>query len=107
MTTSKTIVLWAPIELADGVDEDTLLQASENFQDNFVSKQKGFISRQLLKGQDGKWVDLVFWEGKENVEQLLKNEESSTVCHEFFKLMKVEDPNDPGFLQFELVKTYK
>ena len=103
----ETIVLSVPIEPADGVDEDTLLKASKTFQDNFASKPKGFISRQLLRGQGGKWVDLVFWEGRENVEQLLKNEENSAVCHEFFKLMKAGDPDDSGFLQFDLVRTYK
>jgi len=109
VTISKTIIEWAPFELADDVNEDTLVQASDTFQRDFVSEQKGFIRRELLKGKDGQWVDLVFWESKEDAEQVLTNAESSVACSSFFQLMKVADTSDPGagMLHFEHVKTYK
>jgi len=109
MTTPKTVVEWAPFELADGIDEDTLLNVSDTFQKEFVNTQKGFIQRQLLKGQDGKWVDLIHWESQEDAEKVLENAEKSEACRSFFQILKAADPDAPGagVLHFEHVKSYK
>jgi hypothetical protein len=40
---------WAPFTLAAGVNEATLLAASDVLQRDFLSKQPGFLHRELLK----------------------------------------------------------
>jgi len=104
----KVTVEWAPFQLAEGVDEATLLATSEALQSEFVSKQSGFIKRELLKANDNQWVDLVYWNSLEEAEQAAKNAANSPVCFKYFELMVGADPDDPsaGVLHFEVVETY-
>jgi hypothetical protein len=58
-TRTSHSIEWAPFRLADGIDETTLLTASEALQREFISQQRGFIRRELLKGQANQWFDPV------------------------------------------------
>jgi len=106
---NKMYVQVAPVQLREGIDENTLLEASDTFQVNFVNKQTGIISRDLLKEKDGKYVDLVFFESKEDADRIAKIEETSPACLEFFTIMEAPDENlpDMGVLSFEHIKTYR
>lgn len=99
----------APIRLNPGVDEQTFLSASDAFQRNFVSKQRGIVKRVLLKGRDGNFADLVFFETKEDADRVAQVEATSQECLEFFKIMQPPDESlpDMGVLSFEHVKTYE
>ncbi len=105
----KMYVQLAPIELREGVDESALLEASDAFQVNFVSKQKGIIRRDLLRRGDGSYADLVLFDNKEDVIRVAKIEATSQECLEFFKIMKTPDESlpDMGILSFEHIKTYE
>ncbi len=104
----NVVVEWAPFELAAGIDEKALLQASEVLQRDFLGKQKGFIRRELLKGKDNHWVDLVYWETREDAEQAAKNAAESAVCRSYFQCMLAADHDDPaaGVLHFDCIHTY-
>ena len=56
------VLEWAPFRLREGVDETTLLRASERLQRDFLARQEGFLRRELIKGAEGSYVDLVWWE---------------------------------------------
>ena len=105
----KVTVEWAPIQLAEVVDETALLAASEALQSEFVSKQSGFIKRELLKANDKQWVDIVYWNSLEEAEQAARNAMNSPVCLRYFELMVGADPDDPsaGVLHFEVAQTYQ
>ncbi len=100
---------WAPFKIAHGVDEATLIKASNELQAEFISKQSGFIKRELLKGKDNQWVDIIYWRSREEAEQAGKNAMNSAICQKYFSLMASFDPNDPnaGVFHFEQVKTYQ
>ena len=49
------------------------------------------MKRELLKGQDGGYADLVFFESKDDAERVARTEETSQECLEFFKIMKTPD----------------
>ncbi|MGH7601400.1 MAG: antibiotic biosynthesis monooxygenase family protein [bacterium] len=102
------IVEWAPFELAEGFDEKTLLQASEELPKEFSSKQKGFIWRELLKGKNNQWVDLAYWKSREDAEQAVKNAAKSLVGRGYFQCMLAADHDDPGagVLHLERIETY-
>lgn len=104
----NVIIEWAPFELAEGFDEKTLLQASEALQKDFLSKQKGYIRRELLKGKNNQWVDLVYWESREDAEQAAKNAAQSAACRNYFQCMLAADHDNPsgGVLHFERIETY-
>lgn len=108
MTRGMSVQL-APIRLNPGVDEQTLLDASDAFQRNFVNKQWGILKRSLLKGKDGNFADLVFFESKDDADRVAQLEATSQECVEFFKIMQPPDESlpDMGVLSFEHVKTYE
>jgi hypothetical protein len=93
-------IALAQFKLKVGVDEQTLLKASIDFETDFVQKQKGIIKRMLLKNTDGSYADLVFFESKEDADRVLQVEQTSP---EFFSLM--EGPDIP-VLYFHDLTTY-
>jgi hypothetical protein len=102
-------VQLAPIRLKHGLDEKALLEASDAFQESFVSKQEGIMRRLLLRGKDGNYADLVFFRSKADAERVARIEETSEECLEFFAIMEVPDESrsDMGVLSFEHMKTYE
>jgi len=106
---NTTYVLLAPIQLKDGIDEKTLLEASDVFQAEFVNKQKGILKRLLLRAKHGGYADLVFFESKADADRAVEAEATSPVCQRFFQIMQPPDPSvpDAGVLSFEHVRTYE
>jgi len=107
--TKSIYVQLAPIRLKEGVDEKTLLEASDVFQASFVSRQQGIMKRVLLKGTDGSYADLVFFASKGDADRVAGIEATSQECLEFFKIMETPDESIPdmGVLSFEHMKTYE
>lgn len=102
------IVEWAPFHVAPGVTEEKLLEASHHLQEVFLAQQSGFLRRDLLKGKDGSWVDVVYWADRAAAEGAMKAAAESPVCHSYFQLMSGADHANPGdsVLHFSRVKTY-
>lgn len=90
------VVEWAPFRLADGVDEAMLLEASGELQRDFLQQQPGFLRRELLRGRDGQWVDLVYWQNDAAVERVMRAVSGSAACHRYFQLMQAADIMEPG-----------
>lgn len=62
---------FVSFKLKKGISIPNFLLVSEKFNEEFLSKQKGYISRNLLV--DGKkWADYVLWETKEDVQNAMK-----------------------------------
>ncbi len=99
---------WAPFTLADGVDEASLLRASEVLQADFISRQRGFVRRELLKGEQREWIDLLYWDSHEAAQQAMQNAASSPVCLQYFQLLASVDDSDPtkGVSHFAVVREY-
>ena len=87
---------WAPFRLIDSADEASLLRASDALQSGFLANQPGFIRRELLKGEEGQWVDLVYWESEEAAAQAMQQAAASPTCLEYFRLMVGADKPDFG-----------
>lgn len=105
----KLVVEWAPFTLAEGVDEAALVEASNALQTDFLGKQRGFIRRNLLKGKENQWVDIVYWSSRKEADQASKNAANSPACHQYFSLMAEANHDDPsgGVLHFEQIKAYQ
>lgn len=78
---------FAPFTLAEGVDETTLLAAADALQKEFLSWQKGFIKRDLVRVADGKWADVIYWESRESVEQAMQTAPENPAALRYFQLM--------------------
>jgi hypothetical protein len=107
-TRTTYTIEWAPFMLAAGVDETTLLAASDALQRDFLSQQAGFLDRELLKGAANQWVDIIHWESRAAVVQAMRNAQASPVCHKYFALMSPDSLDDPngGISLFEQVQRY-
>jgi len=90
------IIEWAPFTLRNGASEQRLMEASESLQRDFLDRQEGFLRRDLLKAEDGSWVDLVFWRSRADMDAAMKRVTESPVCHTYFSLMNEADSADPG-----------
>jgi len=103
------IVEYAPFTLKEGVSAEQLLTESQRLQEHFVNKQKGFIRRDLLHLEGRKWVDIVYWESREDAERTAKASESSSACSAYFSLMEPMDTSDQknGFAYYQLMARYE
>lgn len=101
-------LVLAPIKLLPGVDEKTLLTASDAFEKDFVQRQSGVIKRILLRDTTGNYADLVFFESGEAAQRLMEAEATSPQCMAYFEIMQMPDESAPdmGVLAFESLKTY-
>ena len=68
-SSANRTIEWAPYTLKDGIDESDLIQAATDVETQFLKQQPGYLQRQLLKGKDNQWVDLVFWQSEQAAAQ--------------------------------------
>jgi hypothetical protein len=104
----RPVVEWAPFRLREGITEQALLEASELLQRDFLAGQPGFIRRELLRGADGQWVDLVHWADDAAAQAVFATAMESPVCAEYFKLMVMPEGADlaSGVLHLHCVREY-
>jgi len=104
----RIVVEWAPFRLAEGVSEEQLTAASQGLQDDFLAGRRGFLKRELLRGPNGDWVDLVHWSDGAAAEDAMKAAAASPVCHAYFGLMVGGESTDPesGVTHFARVASY-
>lgn len=101
------VLEWAPFRLRPGADEAALLAASERLQADFLARQEGFLRRQLVKGTDGAYVDLVWWRSMAAAEAAMRKAAESAVCAAYFTLMDADhDKPGEGVLHFQEVGRY-
>ena len=81
------VVEWAPFRLAEGADAAALLEASEALQRDFLRRQPGFVRRELLRDETGRFVDLVVWADHSSAMAAMSAAAASPVCSAYFHLM--------------------
>lgn len=112
-TASKTApaaqtIEWAEFRLASGVDENSFMRASDALQHGFLSRQTGFVRRELARDSD-RWVDIVYWESAEAVGRAMQDAPGLSVCQDYFRLIVVTDAADgtPGLRHFRVMRSYQ
>jgi len=98
----------APFTLADGVDEATMLAASERLEREFLRGTEGYLGRATSQLPDGRWADVVLWRSRAHAEAILPRIPESAACAAYFGCMVGADPADPvhGVSLFRAVRTY-
>ena len=106
--TKNQIIEFSSFTLAEGVDEATLVAASDALQAEFLSQQKGFIRRELVRAADGKWADVAYWESRESVEQAMQHTMDNPAALKYFQLMVSDDHVDPSetVMLLSIAKSY-
>ncbi len=98
----KKIVEFVKFKQKEGTDEGNFLDASDAMLED-VSKFKGFIKRELLKGKDGFWADLVHWETMEDAQNAMKEVMNHKTCQLFFSMI---DESSIDMNHFEIEREY-
>lgn len=75
-------------KLKKGVLVEDFLLASEKCHNEVLSKQKGFISWEVLRDEDT-WVDLVKWETIEDAKSAETAGQSNPAAHEFYACLNM------------------
>lgn len=102
-----TIVEWAPIKLAPGRTEADLMAASDAFQRDFLSRQPGFVRRELVRKGEGEYVDIVHWRSIEDARALMEKVEGSPACQAFFSVMQMDEGETGCVDHFASVAVYE
>ena len=82
-------VEFASFNLKKGASVSEFLLVSDRFNSVFLTTQKGYISRKLLR--DGEmWADSVLWETMEDVHRAYKNVNEDAAACEYLSFMDKE-----------------
>ena len=95
-------IALAPFRLKEGVTEDVLRAASDEFDQRFVRRQHGIVRRLLVKDGESGFADVVFFEDEAAIQQVIEAEQNSDVCAAFFSIMDGEDAHRV----YEVIKSY-
>lgn len=101
-------VEWAPFIKAEGVTEQQLIVAADRVNVDFLSKQSGFIKRELIKKSATEYADVIHWSTKEEAVTAGEKVFSCDECNHYFKLMDMESSAEAGkgFSHYEIVKKW-
>jgi hypothetical protein len=80
------VVIWKT--KSNFTEEEALYKAKSV--NKFVENQKGFISRNLSKNEQGEWLDLVYWNSIEDAQAAAKLAQSSEICQPFFDTINMD-----------------
>ena len=70
----------------------------------FVRRQSGYIKRELVKGPDGLWSDIVHWKSLSEAQEAAKKFEESPACHNYSKIV---DDSSVKMMHMEQVLTFE
>jgi hypothetical protein len=91
------VIEWAPFRVREGVTEAALLDAAEAVQRDFLARQPGFLGRELARGADGSWADIVRWADASAADAAMAAAGKSASCSAYFQLMTgANGGSDPG-----------
>jgi hypothetical protein len=82
-------VIFISFNLAEGASVPDFLLASEELNNEYMSKQKGFISwKQLVEGE--MWADLLTWETMDDAKKILEPSCTNALAEKFYSFIDQE-----------------
>lgn len=94
------VVIW---KVKSNFTEEEVLNKARAL-NTFIENQKGFISRDLSKSNQGEWLDLVYWSSIEDANAAAKLAQSCEICQPFFDTI---DMNSMKFYHFKSQLKFK
>lgn len=73
-------------KIVAGSSVTKFLEAAEKMTTDFLKKQNGFVSRQILQSEDN-WVDIVLWENQDAAMNAAQIMCSNPSCGEFMAFL--------------------
>ena len=102
------VVEWAPFIKAEGVADQALIEAADKVNIDFLKKQKGYVSRELVKKSDHEYADILHWTTKADAIAASEKIHDCEVCGAYFKLMDFEAnaKAGAGFSHYTILKKW-
>ncbi|OED41310.1 hypothetical protein AB833_09870 [Chromatiales bacterium (ex Bugula neritina AB1)] len=102
------VVELAVINLVDGKTETDLIEASNQFQRDFLDHQPGFIRRELVRKTDSEYLDIIHWRSQDDVDAVMKTIHSSPAVQAYFSVMEFDSDNpDSGVELYSSITAYE
>ena len=95
-------VMFISYKLAKDVSAQDFLLASEKVNNDFMSKQKGYVSWKVLADGDT-WADLLTWKTKEDADNAMAAGGADADNQKFFAML---DPESVKMQIFTVEKSY-
>ena len=104
----SVVVEWAPYIKSSNVTDAELIKTADKLNVEFLSLQKGFIKRELVKKSDAEYADIIHWNTQANAASAGSKAEACDVCSEYFKLMdaKMSSSAGAGFSYYSILKSW-
>ena len=104
---SNPVTILAPIILAPGKTEADLLTASAIFQREFVSFQPEVLRRELIRKNDGTYLDIIQFRSEADAVIFMEREKESSACTNFFSVMDMSATDETdGIELYQSLETY-
>lgn len=97
------VIELVSFKLKKGISEEQFLEASDKLNASFLSLQKGYVERKLVKKEDT-WTDIVLWETMEDAMNAMKAaEETDPTAVQYFHYI---EENSCDMKHLTVVKSY-
>ena len=101
-----TIIEMAPFEIAAGVTETQLLEASKQTETGFLANCAGYIARTLVKTGENAYMDIVYWQTMEAAQAASEKIFESSACQAYLGCIKMEEGVEPEIKHYEIIGSY-
>ena len=79
-------VMFITFNLVEGASVPDFLLAAETLNNEYMSKQKGYISwKQLVDGET--WADLITWETMDDAKKVLESDSPNASAEKFYSFL--------------------
>jgi len=102
----ETTIEWAPFVKNIATTEQQLIAAAEQVNTEFLSKQKGFIKRELVKKNEQEYADIIYWQNKSDALNAGEKVFTCIKCNEYFKHMNAKEKSGEGFSHYTIIKSW-
>ncbi|MDJ0640026.1 MAG: antibiotic biosynthesis monooxygenase [Paracoccaceae bacterium] len=96
---SETVEI-AQIRLRPGVTEEDFLAAFQRIVDGFVRQQPGFLKCELLKKDNGQFLDLVHWAARSDAVNALERSSKNDACLAYFRLLEADETDSNSGVEY-------
>ncbi len=100
---SNPVIELVSVKTRPGVEEADMLRAADGVM-AFLSKARGFIRRELFRAGENQWVDLIYWNSREEAEAALAQSMNQPSVQEMMSLL---DESSLNMLHLDQVRTYQ
>jgi hypothetical protein len=99
---STLVIELVSVKTRPGVDEADMLRAADAVM-AFLSKASGFIRRELFKAGENQWVDLIYWNSREEAEAAMAQSMDQPCVLEMMRLL---DESSLAMQHLDQVRVY-